>query len=308
MANNQEEIIVSIQCMVYNHEPYLRQCLDGFVMQKTDFKFEAIVHDDFSTDGSAAIIREYAERYPEIIKPIYETHNQYSKRDGSLERIMTNACRGKYIAICEGDDYWTDPMKLQKQVMFLERHQDFTMCFHRVNIKFEYEQEHKSLYNLYSHLEEREYFGNELLAQWTVPTTSIMYDSNKVVVNIDPRFMYGDIIIVLSCIKYGRVYCLNDRMATYRRNPGGVSTKLYDYMKLIKHYEAILETFDNYHQTIKALIVNTYIRGFASNLTAYNLFDVIYNLLKFHPRYFLQFIYQLFKVSLSKLKRWNYRY
>lgn len=70
MGNNQEEIIVSIQCMVYNHEPYLRQCLDGFVMQKTNFKFEAVVHDDASTDGSADIIREYAEKYSEIIKPI----------------------------------------------------------------------------------------------------------------------------------------------------------------------------------------------------------------------------------------------
>lgn len=65
-------ILVSIQCLVYNHEPYLRQCLDGIVMQKTNFKFEAIVHDDCSTDNSASIIREYAEKYPEIIKPIYE--------------------------------------------------------------------------------------------------------------------------------------------------------------------------------------------------------------------------------------------
>lgn len=115
-----KEVLVSIKCAVYNHEPYLRQCLEGFVMQKTNFRFEAIVHDDASTDGSAAIIREYAEAYPEIIKPIYETENQYSKRDGSLTRIMNAACKGKYIAICEGDDYWIDPMKLQKQVDILE--------------------------------------------------------------------------------------------------------------------------------------------------------------------------------------------
>lgn len=123
------KILVSIQCLVYNHEPYLRQCLDGFVMQKTNFRFEAIVHDDVSTDGSVAIIREYAEKYPDIIKPIYETENQYSKRDGSLFKIMNAACKGKYIAMCEGDDYWIDPLKLQKQVDILESDDSVSMVY-----------------------------------------------------------------------------------------------------------------------------------------------------------------------------------
>jgi len=123
-----EELIVSIRCIVYNQAPYLRQCLDGFVMQKTNFRFEAIVHDDASTDDSASIIEEYAEKYPEIIKPILETENQYSKHDGSLRRIVDSACKGKYIALCEGDDYWTDPLKLQKQVDFLESHPEYGMC------------------------------------------------------------------------------------------------------------------------------------------------------------------------------------
>lgn len=115
-------LMVSIRCITYNHEPYIRQCLEGFVMQKTNFRFEAIVHDDASTDGTAAIIHEYAEEYPDIIKPIYETENQYSKHDGSLNRIMDAACTGKYLAFCEGDDCWTDPYKLQKQVDYLESH------------------------------------------------------------------------------------------------------------------------------------------------------------------------------------------
>ena len=119
--------LVTIRCLVYNHEPYLRQCLEGFVMQKTNFPFEAIVHDDASTDGSAAIIREYAEKYPDIIKPIYETENQYSKHDGSLRRKMDVHMRGKYIAMCEGDDYWIDPHKLQKQVDFLETHPQYVL-------------------------------------------------------------------------------------------------------------------------------------------------------------------------------------
>ena len=120
--NEKDAPLVSIRCLVYNHEPYLRQCLDGFVMQRTNFPFEAIVHDDASTDGSVAIIREYAEKYPDIIKPVYETENQYSKCDGSIRKAMDAVMcpDSKYIAKCEGDDYWTDPDKLQKQVDILE--------------------------------------------------------------------------------------------------------------------------------------------------------------------------------------------
>lgn len=109
-----ENPVLTIQCIAYNQAPYIRQCLEGFCMQKTNFRFEAIVHDDASTDDTALIIREYAEKYPDIIKPIYETENQYSKKDGSLRRIMNKHTCGKYVAYCEGDDYWTDPLKLQK--------------------------------------------------------------------------------------------------------------------------------------------------------------------------------------------------
>ena len=124
--------LVAIKCLVYNHEPYLRDCLEGFVMQQTNFPFVAIVHDDASTDNSAAIVREYAEKYPNIIKPIYETENQYSKRDGSLGRIVNGTIAdsgAKYVAICEGDDYWIDPLKLQKQVKFMEANPEIGLCY-----------------------------------------------------------------------------------------------------------------------------------------------------------------------------------
>lgn len=129
MDTSKDELMVTIRCLAYNHEPYIRQCLDGFVMQKTNFRFEAIVHDDASTDGTAAIIKEYAEKYPDIIKPIFETENQYSKRDGSIRRIMNEHTHGKYVALCEGDDYWIDPLKLQKQFDFLERNPSHCMVF-----------------------------------------------------------------------------------------------------------------------------------------------------------------------------------
>ena len=124
---NYDKPLVSIRCLTYNHEPYIAQTLDGFLMQETDFPFEVVVHDDASTDFTAEIIRKYAIKYPKIIKPIYETENQYSKRNGSIRKIMNSACKGKYIAYCEGDDYWTYSFKLQEQVDLLEKKSEISL-------------------------------------------------------------------------------------------------------------------------------------------------------------------------------------
>ena len=135
MIMNKNDILVSISCITYNHAPYIRQCLDGFMMQKTDFLFEVLIHDDASIDETAAIIREYEAKYPDIIKPIYQTENQYSKGVGGITvRFNLPRAQGKYIALCEGDDYWIDPNKLQKQVDFLEANEDVSMCFHSAEI------------------------------------------------------------------------------------------------------------------------------------------------------------------------------
>lgn len=124
------EIGVSVICNAYNHEKYIRDALDGFVMQKTNFPFEVLIHDDASTDKTADIIREYEKKYPDIIKPIYQTENQYSKNPGAVSRIQLARVTGKYIAVCEGDDYWTDPLKLQKQYDAMERHPEVDICAH----------------------------------------------------------------------------------------------------------------------------------------------------------------------------------
>lgn len=127
--NEDEPVIVSIRCITYNHAPYIRQCLEGFVMQRTNFRFQAVVHDDASTDGTTEIVREYAEKYPDIIVPVYEEENRWSKHDGSLLTVMYPLLVGKYLAHCEGDDFWTDPYKLQKQVDFLEAHPDYVLTY-----------------------------------------------------------------------------------------------------------------------------------------------------------------------------------
>lgn len=127
--NESKVPLVSICCAAYNHEPYIRQCLDGFVMQRTTFPFEVLIHDDASTDKTADIIREYEKKYPDIIKPIYQKENQYSKGGKISLRFNIPRAKGKYIAFCEGDDYWIDPLKLQKQVDFLEANPDYVFSY-----------------------------------------------------------------------------------------------------------------------------------------------------------------------------------
>lgn len=214
MDNN--DIIVSVKCAVYNHEFYLRQCLEGFIMQKTNFRFEVIVHDDASTDGSVAIIREYAEKYPDIIKPIYETENQYSKHDGSVVKIMNAACKGKYIAMCEGDDYWIDPLKLQKQVDFLEQNPDYGLVY--TNVDFFYQNknryEHEKLtdgtlkrsFDFESHLLNKGYIAP---CTWVLRKEFILNDNTK-------SYVDGTFPLALDIFAVSKVYFLNDSTAVYR--------------------------------------------------------------------------------------------
>lgn len=118
------DILVSVICLTYNHSSFIKQCLDGFVMQETNFNYEVIIHDDASTDDTQDIIKEYAQKYTDIFVPILQKENQYSKHIQIGSTFIYPICRGKYIAYCEGDDYWTDPLKLQRQVDFLEANPD----------------------------------------------------------------------------------------------------------------------------------------------------------------------------------------
>ncbi len=125
---------VSVICYAYNHEKYIRDALEGFVSQKTDFLYEVIIHDDASTDSTAMIIREYEKKYPQIIKPIYQTINQYSQGISISEEYVYPKVRGEYVALCEGDDYWTDQYKLQKQFTAMEAHPEVDICAHATDV------------------------------------------------------------------------------------------------------------------------------------------------------------------------------
>ena len=253
----QGDPLVSIRCMVYNHEPYLRQCLDGFVMQETTFPFEAIVHDDASTDGSAAIIREYAEKYPHIIKPIYETENQYSKHNGSVKRAMDEVMHpnSKYIALCEGDDFWIDPHKLQMQVDALESHPDCTIAVckvRNVNRNGElvpgsipsYETVcHPGIVTLDDYMMEEYYY-----ARWAFHTSTYLYRKSCIPINMQlfkkvfRRFPYNDQPLIHSCLIQGNGYYIPKVVSCYRVMSGGF-TSLYksDPNKVIWFHETVIK-------------------------------------------------------------------
>lgn len=133
--SNTSDILVSICCVTYNHARFISQCLDGFLMQKTNFCFEILVHDDCSTDGTTEIIKDYYGAHTDIIIPVFEERNQYQAGNRNiLASFLFPKVRGKYIAICEGDDFWTDPYKLQKQVDYMESHADYGMCYTKSNV------------------------------------------------------------------------------------------------------------------------------------------------------------------------------
>ena len=245
-----KEPLVSISCLAFNHAPYIRQCLDGFVMQQTDFNFEVLIHDDASTDGTTEIIKEYEAKYPDIIKPIYETENQWQKgRRGSAVFNFPRA-KGKYIALCEGDDYWTDPLKLQKQVDFLEGNPEYSMCCHNAISHWEDGSREDCLF---SHIENREYTGPELMNYWFIPTASTIFKLTVVTSALykdvlDAKLIFGDTPLFLTCAEFGKIRGIEDTMSVYRRQADGFSNNFDSdkYLQLVKSQLKIRELFSNF--------------------------------------------------------------
>lgn len=141
------EVMVSVLVVTYNHEKYIGQALDGILRQKTNFKYDVIVHDDASTDHTAEIVREYEKKYPDIVKGIYQKTNQFNNYN-VLVKCLYPQIRGKYFAAFDGDDYWIDENKLQIQVDFMENHPDYSMCMHNA-IKLNNETGEKQLLNTF---------------------------------------------------------------------------------------------------------------------------------------------------------------
>lgn len=261
--------LVAIKCATYNHEPYIRDCLEGFVMQKTDFPFVAIVHDDASTDGTAAIVKEYAEKHPDIINPIFETENQYSKHDGSLNRIMDDACAAtgaKYLTLCEGDDYWIDPLKLQRQVDFMEANSDYTMCFH--NIKVRCNDTYSSFTNHYNKTKDAPIKDVIQRGGDFVPTLSMLIRSS-VYFNA-PKEVFsqyvGDYPLQIYLAMAGKVRYLHEIMGAYRVNPTSATyTLLNNQNKISDNINKELKIYNDFN----TLTMNRYRKYFKARKYLY---------------------------------------
>ena len=250
--NPEDEVLVTIRCMAYNHEPYIRQCLDGFVMQKTNFRFEAIVHDDASTDGTAAIIREYAAKYPDIIKPIFQTENQYSKHDGAIKRAFDANTRGKYAAMCEGDDYWTDALKLQKQVDFMESHPECSLYLS--NGYGYYEDTGKTVVLNSVPISKSRYLTmSETLREegGLIPTASMCM--RQEMLYSEPEWCLkapvGDRPLRMWSAVNGKVYYDVTPMVTYRKNSSGSFTQRVTNREYARHIlDRMNEFFDKFDE------------------------------------------------------------
>lgn len=228
--------LVSISCITFNQAHFLRECFDSFLMQQTNFKFEVVVHDDASTDGTKAIIEEYTQKYPEVFFPMYQTENQYSKGvRGFMPKFNFPRCRGKYIALCEGDDYWIDANKLQKQVDFLENNPEYVACFHNAWIENVIE---NTKYEYHYWKESREVTSKEVIeiGGYVFPTAALMFRSTAKFIPL-VKSRAGDLAMALDLLSQGKFYFLSDFMSVYRRHEDGIYSGLLKDDKRLQNFE-----------------------------------------------------------------------
>lgn len=272
--------LVVIHCITYNHEAYLRDALEGFVTQQTDFPFVAVVHDDASTDRTAEALKEYADKYPDIILPIFNDENQYSKQDGSLDRIMRKACEAtgaRYIAICEGDDYWTDRHKLQKQVEFMESNPDYGMCY-----ALSYTRNGTSDIKEVAFGTKKSSFNDLLLGYYGIPTftslfkSKLYYDYHDEVMPWQYRWKMADLPLGMYVAKHSRIKFLPYVVGVYRILDGSAShhSTLEKQMEFDQSRIDVRLFFNKYYnddnRKIKRLINYQYIRGLIIRCNLYD--------------------------------------
>lgn len=232
--------LVSICCITYNHEKYIRDCIEGFFIQKTNFPVEILIFDDASEDRTQEIIREYASKHNNIIT-FFQEENQWSKgKYGLIDWLFPNA-KGKYIALCEGDDYWIDPYKLQKQVDILEAHPEYSMCFTARNVV-----------NKANNLIRVERYGNKLYKTKDVVDSFIPSTQTILMRNFSDLSHFlkknnshpsGDRLITYYCSLMGDIYYLDEITACYRESGEGVWSSFDAIAKREKRLERFREFY-----------------------------------------------------------------
>lgn len=256
---------VSVSLTTYNHEQYLVQAIESVLMQKTDFDFEVLIGEDCSTDGTKQICLDYKEKYPDKIRL-----NLREKNLGIAANFFTNikACKGKYVALLEGDDYWTDEKKLQKQVDALEKNEEngIVICFHNVELKYEFVEGKDRLYN--KSTRNKTYTIKDFIEkEWFAHTASIMF--KKEFADSLPETYYsfqsGDIPLGIHLAQYGDIIYLPDVMSVYRKNQGGITIKrINNKNEITKCYINMMEVMDKemnmkYHDSFEKMISKQYL-------------------------------------------------
>lgn len=295
--------VVSIMIITFNHKAYIKECLDGILMQKTNFQFEILLGDDDSTDGTREICIEYAKKYPEKIRLFLHHRENNIKINGNPTgrfNFLYNLynARGKYIALCEGDDYWTDPLKLQKQVDFLERNEEYGICFHNVKQLNTFDTSKNCI--IPSVAQDLNFKLEDYILSNKTATCSIVF--KKECLGTLPKWFYslpfGDLGIVLLVMtnsnKIGRV--LTDVMGVYRIHEGGIHGSFHindkglikAYLQHIKFTKIISKEF-LIEKKYKKIFIKKY-------LNTYNILSVLYkknNKLLFMKVKFLIIYYRL---------------
>jgi len=240
MDYNDQSLLVSIICTAYNHQEYIKDALDGFIMQKTTFPFEIIVHDDASTDNTAKIIREYEAKYPSFFSNIYQIENQFSKGTGGVVKIVLEAARGKYIALCEGDDYWIDPYKLQRQVDFLEANPEYSLVHTNGYIKKKNELIPWHVWDSREgDVQQTFYYGPSVRTCTALFRVNLLSDYVNLLSNSNTKIIADWPLFAYYSTK-GKFGYLNDRMAVYRYNPSSVSS----LKSLTNHFKYSLDAIE----------------------------------------------------------------
>jgi len=220
--------MVTVACITYNHGRYLTECLNGIINQVCTFEVEIIVHDDLSTDATRLIIEEYKDKHPNLIT-IFQAENQYSQGRKPLIDFILPIAKGKYVAFCEGDDYWTDPLKLQKQVDFLERNTEFSFCSHWVNRV----SENGEIIKLSELKGKNLLFDKHQILHRYFPPVSLVFRNIDIPYSEDLKAVVnGDAVLIGLLSLYGKGAILDFIGAFYRIHNNGVYSSRTYYKKL----------------------------------------------------------------------------
>ena len=220
---------VSVCVPTYNHEKYIRQTLDGALMQQTNFDFEIVIGDDASTDNNQQVIQKYVDKYPNIFRAFLHKHNQgpsEPKEFGGRNNVLglLKACRGDYVALCEGDDYWTDPLKLQKQFDFMEANADYAICHHNMSVIYE-DGSPQHFFNDTSQKTESS-IVDILEDRWFIATAATFYRNifrENSFADWHARAAAGDWALAIQLAATGKIHYINEPMGVYRKHRGGLS-------------------------------------------------------------------------------------